>query len=1053
MAEDVLIEILVNMKLALSDRLKRLCGINLFRSWLDSLLSSDYFNFKLLIGNIIGIGVILVVAVTCFLLTFRNQQQARFRAHAIEVLRLSSVIENDIAALENAQRGLLLTHQGIYLKYLDYRLGVFQKHAQELAGILQLDTQQRKRVLKIREIVAKWIDAEGLTALHRDLGKLVAIPADSREALGVAVLDRARDMLHEIQRDEQIGLNQRVRDQEWAAQSTQVLDFIPRLERAVYEMQKEKRGYVLTGDPAFIESYKRATANFYTFHGHLAVLVADSPAQLAALDQIRAAVERWILQSAVPDIETKRAGKNPLAMNRARGEKLMAEVRHLMEAFSKEQMEIYNVRSAAATRERILTTSGIDVLCALAAFLMIGSSCYSFIASRRQFKKLESADVRMRAVIDNILDGMITIDAQGAIFSMNPAARRMFGYTDDEYLEHSFTQIIPKCFGLAVDGALCPCEWTEFAQKTGGVTLALGQTRSRTTFPVEISLSELVADQQRFYVAMVRDITERRRFEEELAAERNGLAVTLGSIADGVITVDVNGRILMSNPACEAMTGWSATEAAGQKLRTVLNITADNPNQRKPVSTGFRSEADAILLGTPERSTLTARDGTQRTIEQVAAPIYDRKKQLNGVVLVFRDITQRLRDEAERRKAETLDQLGLLAGGIAHDFNNLLTSIIGNISLLSLLLPPHDELRGRLNDARNASLRARDLAQQLLTFARGGAPIKKAGCIGKLIEDTVSFSLRGSHSLSRVEIAPDLWTAEFDGGQLSQVIANLVVNADQAMPNGGTLTVSCDNFVALTHSSPALRHLSPGDYIRIKVSDEGVGIPEKCLKRIFDPYFTTKETGNGLGLATTYSIVKNHGGVITVDSVPGHGTTFTIYLPATSEPQQSQTIPLPEQPREKQVSEMTGKGRVLIVDDEEAIRALVDFTLARLGYEVTEAGTAREGVETYRKALEEGQRFDLVILDLTLPGGMGGKEALKELLEIDPQVIAIVSSGYATDATMSCYEEIGFRGVITKPYEAAELGRTVHELIQKTQLEFRGENPPEMPAYELEQAC
>src|SRR5262249_44480281 len=315
-----------------------------------------------------------------------------------------------------------------------------------------------------------------------------------------------------------------------------------------------------------------------------------------------------------------------------------------------------------------------------------------------------------------------------------------------------------------------------------------------------------------------------------------------------------------------------------------------------------------------------------------------------------------------------LEQLGLLAGGIAHDFNNLLTAIIGNISLASLLLPPDDEMAERLDDAKNASLRARDLAQQLLTFARGGAPIKKTASITKLIEDTVSFSLRGSRNRSEFEFAPDVAQSEIDAGQISQVIANLVVNADQAMPNGGTLNVSCDNFCYDT-SDVVIPDLPPGDYVRVRVRDEGVGIPEKYMKRIFDPYFTTKPKGNGLGLATAYSIVKNHSGLMTVESEVHVGTTFTIYLPA------AQTVETPVEETPKVLVEATpGTGRVLAVDDEDAIRDLVEFTLTRLGYEVSQAATAVQGVEMYEDNLRAGKRFDLVILDLTLPGGMGGKE-------------------------------------------------------------------------------
>jgi len=539
---------------------------------------------------------------------------------------------------------------------------------------------------------------------------------------------------------------------------------------------------------------------------------------------------------------------------------------------------------------------------------------------------------------------------------------------------------------------------------------------------------------------MIRDVTERNRFEEQIAAEKNSLAVTLSSIGDGVITTDLEGRIVICNKAGETMTGWKASEAIGQPFRTVFAVSADTTNPPKQRSTtGYRTEAEIILVSTPERAALTSRDGTERFIEQVASPIRDAKNQLSGVVVVFRDITERQRDEAERRKAEALDQLGLLAGGIAHDFNNLLTAIIGNVSLVSTLLPPNDPVIGRLEDAKNASLRARDLAQQLLTFARGGAPIKQSASIADLVQETVSFSLRGAQSRGDVKIAPGIWSTEFDPGQISQVIANLVVNADQAMPNGGTLHVTCDNF---SHSQEATGQLdlAPGDYIRIAVRDEGVGIPETCLKRIFDPYFTTKAKGSGLGLATTYSVIKNHKGLITVDSEVHSGSTFTVYLPAARQQVvEPQSVPPATEP-------IPGSGRVLIVDDEEAIRTLVDFSLTRLGYEVVAAENSLDGIALYRQELAAGRRFDLVILDLTLPGGMGGKEALKKLIDIDPMVNAVVSSGYATDATMSRYEDFGFRGMIAKPYQASELGRKVHAFIEANRTN-------EVPDYELQHAC
>jgi CheY-like chemotaxis protein/anti-sigma regulatory factor (Ser/Thr protein kinase) len=276
----------------------------------------------------------------------------------------------------------------------------------------------------------------------------------------------------------------------------------------------------------------------------------------------------------------------------------------------------------------------------------------------------------------------------------------------------------------------------------------------------------------------------------------------------------------------------------------------------------------------------------------------------------------------------------------------------------------------------------------------------------------------------------NLWPSDIDSGQISQVIANLVVNAEQAMPTGGTLHVTCENFRHGSGKKVTVPDLPCGEFVKITIRDEGVGIPEQNLKRIFDPYFTTKPKGNGLGLATAYSIVKHHKGLITVESEVNKGSTFTLYLPAAAH------VAVPEETGYAGVKELSGTGRVLIVDDEEAIRTLVEFTLTHLGYKVCSAATALEGVELYRQKLQAGERFDCVILDLTLPGGMGGRDALKLLLEIDPSVNAIVSSGYAMDATMSHYQDFGFRGVITKPYEAAELGRTVREVIESGRIKL-----------------
>jgi two-component system, cell cycle sensor histidine kinase and response regulator CckA len=1008
----------------------------LFRRCGEWLFSQRHFHFKLLSGTAAGVTVIILLAGIFLYVTLRNNQQENLRAHTIEVIRLSSLIENDIAALETGHRGFLLTGKQNYTVAFERRRESIKRRIDNLNALIFDNPKQRKRIVKVQTIVQQWLDTvalpqiqsrQGTPDLSSDTGTQNSQPAP----LGNSLLDQARAILQSVQDDEQIVLNQRMIEQEWATQATQILDFLPKLERSVLEMQKEKRGYLLTGDANFLESYKRAVSDFYTYNGYLSILMANTPSQAELLAEVRSNVERWINTIATTEINARRDGKDFSALVASdTGEALMADIRQMLTTLEQNELSVYEMRNSAASRERVIKTSILGCLAFFAVALLVVSNSYSFALVRRQLAKLEAVETRIRSIIQNILDGMITLEEDGVICSMNPAAEKMFGYTEQEMLDYKLTKLVPKVYGDEPEAKPVACAWEQIAQRTGSTILALGRTRKLISFPLEMSLSQMQVGEKKLFVAMVRDVTERRRFEKEIAAEKESLAVTLRSIGDGVITTDVQGRIVILNNEAERLTGWTSQEAIGQPLKTVFNVAVDLAAQARVPRSAYRNEVQSILLGLPENATLISRDGTERIIEQSASPIRDNKNEVAGVVLVFRDITQRQRDEAERRKAETLEQLGLLAGGIAHDFNNLLTAIIGNISLASLLLPPDAEMTTRLVDAKNASTRARDLAQQLLTFARGGAPIKKTTSIGKLIQDTVGFSLRGSHSRSDFQFGADLWPAEIDPGQISQVIANLAVNADQAMPNGGTLHVSCDNFPYTSTTTPAIPDLPPGDYIRISIRDEGVGIPEQYVKRIFDPYFTTKPKGNGLGLATAYSIIKNHNGLITVESQVHFGSTFTVYLPAALHQELAVETPVAMSPA------MTGTGRVLVVDDEEAIRTLVDFTLTRLGYEVTQAETALDGVNTYREKLEHSERFDAVILDLTLPGGMGGKEALKKLIEIDPTVNAIVSSGYATDATMSRYQDFGFRGVIAKPYEAAELGKIVHDVIASSHVNY-----------------
>ena len=348
-------------------------------------------------------------------------------------------------------------------------------------------------------------------------------------------------------------------------------------------------------------------------------------------------------------------------------------------------MSVYQTHSALTSHERFVKTSAITGLAFLAVALLVASNSYSFVLVRQQLSKLEEMEIRTRSIIQNILDGMITLDESGVIRSMNPAAEKMFGYQEKEMVGYKLSKLVPKWYASEPEAKAAAMSWSEMVKRTGNTALALARTRQLVSFPAEISLSEMMVDEKKFYVAMVRDVTEQKRFEKELAAEKESLAVTVRSIGDGVITTDVQGRIIMMNNEAERLTGWPSKEAIGKPLKTVFNFVVDLATQARAPQTGFRNEAHSILVSLPENATLVARDGSERTVEQLASPIRDNKNEVAGVVLVFRDITERQRAEAERRKTETLEQLGLLAGGIAHDFNNLLTAIIGNISLASLV--------------------------------------------------------------------------------------------------------------------------------------------------------------------------------------------------------------------------------------------------------------------------------------------------------------------------------------------------------------------------------
>jgi PAS domain S-box-containing protein len=1138
--------------------------IKRFRAFLEA---EDNFYVKLLASSLVGVLAIGMLAGILLFMAVRDHQFEDLRARTLEVLRKIGDAENDITTLQANFRGYLLTGQRDYANAFQQQTALVQTRLEDVTTAIAGDGALSAQASDAKRHVYDWLQKTAAPGVaNRNRGP---VPEGADLTQGRALLDSARRSLQSMESAEQSVINSRYPDQQTLGQSFQILLFAPKLENSVSQMEAGEWGYLLTGDQASVDLYKQALADFYAYHGHLTVLAqqANLPRQVELLKQISAGMDRWQREAAGPEFAAKSAGRDAAAAVASdHGKDLLDAVHKKIAVFENVEFQRYDEAKRRAEFDRLLKTGGFGLLCIFAMSVLVASSWYSFLAYSRHLRKIESAELQTRSIIEYTLDGIITMNDQGLVLSVNPAAEKMFGMSSKELVGQAVTKIIPQRLFMH-----------DMAAMGRGTMMAMGHRQNYYPFPIEISLSEMKTDHKKNYVALIRDVTERKRseetlkhiglgvssstgeefvrslvkqlskalqtdfsflveltkrkgeddntctliiaehghirskmnfkltnsaceevlkrgfrafpkgvrekfpkdeilkelaaesfvamplmdhkgktvglmgvidtkpmdnvqiaestlqifaaraaaeierkrFEEDLNAEKERLAVTLRSIGDGFIAADTDGNVAIINNVAERLTGWRQDQIVGKPLVEIFNIL--NERTRKPSSTMLeRIVETGSVVGTANHAIVVSREGVERLIEISAAPIRDKTNRKLGTVLVFRDITEKEHLEAERRKAEKLESLGVAAGGIAHDFNNLLTAIIGNLSLSLITLPPDDDVYERLSAAKKASLRAQELAQQLLTFAKGGAPIKKTASIGQLIQDTVTFSIRGSSIRSEFQMPDDLWPVEVDSGQISQVVNNLAINAEQAMPAGGTLRVTSENFF-LAEENAALSPLRVGKYVKITVRDEGIGIPEEYLKKIFDPYFTTKPKGSGLGLATSYSIVKNHDGLITVESKVGVGSIFSIYLPAT----------------DKQVSfergrsePAKGKGRILALDDEEAICELVKAALTPLGYDVTTVQDGLSAISAYKEALEQDRKFDAVISDLTIPGGMGGAECIKRLAEIDPGVKAIVSSGYAMDPVMSRYREYGFCACIAKPYEVSDLGHVVHDVLE-----------------------
>ena len=529
---------------------------------------------------------------------------------------------------------------------------------------------------------------------------------------------------------------------------------------------------------------------------------------------------------------------------------------------------------------------------------------------------------------------------------------------------------------------------------------------------LELRVEERTSELQQANLSLVNEIQERQQVTTALQSSERRYRSLFENTTDIILSIaSDSSRFTLVNPTWSLKLGYQQSESLSMTLPDI--IVPDQRQQWLEYLVALDTDTAVEFV----EGTLIARDGTELQVEGVATQTCEEGQ--GAYHFFLHDITEKQQAEAERLRMQKLDSIGILAGGIAHDFNNLLSAVVGNLNLAALICPNEGRLYSRLKDAEIAAYQASDLTRQLLTFSKGGEPIRELADLKVTIQDSVQFVLRGSNVRCDFKLAEDLWPAQVDLRQLSQVLQNLVINADQAMPEGGIITISAVNVRA--EETSALPQ-SGRPHVCISVVDQGVGISKQELTRIFDPYFSTKQSGHGLGLASAHSIVRKHEGWISVTSTLGEGSGFDIYLPAESDgivvaaSDSEQIIP--------------GDGScILIMDDEESVRNIMTEILELNGYKVKATAGGQEALECFADHLITRNPFALVITDLTVPGDMGGKELAERLHDIEPQLPILVASGYANDQIMANYSDYGFIGVLPKPFRAQTIMAAVSKAL------------------------
>lgn len=661
---------------------------------------------------------------------------------------------------------------------------------------------------------------------------------------------------------------------------------------------------------------------------------------------------------------------------------------------------------------------GITALGALFCIMFVQNNC------RNAHKDQGSVDT-ICSWLDSLFDGspmgIMLVDEHKRIIYMNTEGLRLIKRTQQEII------------GNVCHNCICPADINFCPVLDLGDTLNHSErtilTADGIVTPVIKSVNKIYIAGKLYLLEEFIDIKQLKDIEQQLINERNMIKQYLDIAGVIFIALDTQGRITLINTKGCDLLGYTHDEIIGKEwFDNFIPVSDKQETENYFISFFDITDENQTINELLHENKILCRNGEELLIQWNTVILRDRTGTPTGILSSGTDITVKKRMEEYLTKSAKLDSLAILAGGIAHDFNNLLTAIMGNVSLAKLDMHNDCTLGEYLNNAEAASMQARELSNQLLTFSKGNSPIKKTASISDIIRNSAKFILKGTNVRAECYFQDELWMAEVDPNQLSQVVNNLIINSVQAMPRGGTIFIMGENSIL----TPANEFkLKAGNYIHFSFHDEGSGIEEDYIKKIFDPYFTTKEQGNGLGLATCYSIIKKHDGTITADSMHNVGTIFHIYLPAAISSSQMQPV-MNTFAKKALTHTSLPPRRALVMDDDPAINLILKEMLHRLGYHATCTANSAEAIQTFKNAIQDANPFDIIIVNLTIPGEIGAKEVISQLRTINPNITAIVSSGYSADPVMADCKHYGFDATLAKPISLEQLDGVLSTLMQSS---------------------